>query len=202
MDQFLSTLPKSVIAFGAILIGFVFIVLNDPPKTVCDSQLELFREAQKSFLYPQKGSGLERPALIKELVEVCQHDNSPGGCFELFVRLKKLAVDLNNIPRQCSEKASAEPEISRWLWRSLKLMAQMAWGERAPASYSDKHGWFDGSDVALYCDLKKNAERLFGQEAFASWREGVIHELPQSDRLTREQLWSKTLFSTPCDSFR
>lgn len=202
MSQFLNSLPKTVLAIGAIIAGFIFIILNDPPRTVCDSQMELFREAQKSFLYPQKSNGIERPAQIEDLIELCQHDNSPGGCFELFVRLKKLAVDLENIPRQCSETASSENAIDKWLWKSLKLMAQMAWGERAPASYFDKHGWFDASDISLYCDLRGSAERIFGPEKFSYWREGVIKDLPGADRLTREQLWSKTIFSTSCDSFR
>jgi len=202
MNQLLASLPKTVVALGAIALGFLLIVLFDPPRTVCDSQMELFREAQKTFLYPSSQRNIQKPPLIKELHAICQHDNSPGGCFELFQSLKKLSVDLDNIPRQCSEKAAGEAEIQQWLPKSLKLMVQIAWGEKSPLTYAQRHAWFDASDVALYCDLRKNAIRIFGESWFAQWRESIMKELPQADRMPREQLWQKSIFSTACDAFR
>lgn len=203
MDSLLTSLPKTVIAIAAIVLGFLLIIASDPPKTICDAQLELFMDSQKAFLYTAKGGiGLGSRAMATELHEMCKGDNSPGGCFEYFMKLKKLVVDLSNVPKQCAEVTGEDPAVQLWLWKSLTLMTQIAWGERAPASLSAKHAWFDASDLALYCDLKANAVRMYGNERFSAWREAQMQAFPQADRLTREQVWQKSIFSTNCDSYR
>ncbi len=200
MDQFINSLPRTVIAIGAIIIGFFLMRLNDPPVTVCDLQMNLFRESQKKFLY--SASDLGKPSMAKEAYEICKGDNSPGGCFEYFENLKKLTVDLTNIPEQCAAKAAEEPQIQTWVQRSLKLMVQMAWGERAPASYVQKNGWFDASDISLFCDLKRSAIRIFGNDVYSQWREEILMSVPDYEKIGREQAWQKSLVSTPCDHYR
>ena len=199
MDQFLSSLPKTVLALGAITIGFFLIVMFNPPHSVCDSQLEIFREAQKIFIYKQ---GKDRPPLAKSQFDLCLADNSPGSCFEFFQGLKKLSIDLRNIPSSCSASAAGETEVNTWLWQSLKLMVQVAWGPKAPSSYSEKHSWFDASDIALFCGLKKDAVRIFGEEQFATWREDVMKSLPQAESMQRDQIWHKSILSTSCEAYR
>lgn len=198
MDQFLASLPRPVLAFAVLIGGFLLIVLFDPPQTVCDAQLKLFREAQQVFLYASKDKNVEKPALIKELIEICQHGNSAGSCFDLFQKLKKMTIDLENVPKQCSEAAAKEPQIQQWLWKSMKLMVEIAWGDRGVDFIGSKHSWFDSSDVALFCTLKDRAQRLYGKEAFEQWRESVLTNLPKTDRMTREQIWQKSIFSTSC----
>ena len=192
-----------VVAIGAILIGFALMVMYDPPRTVCDAQLEIFRDSQKSFLYVRSTDGpITAPSRIHELYDLCKGDNSPGGCFEYFEGLKKFAVDLGNIPNECAEKAGAESEINTWLKKSMKLMAEIAWGERAPASYTDKHAWFDSSEVVLFCELKKSANRIYGIEVMDKWREELFTQLPEAEKLNREQIWQKSIMSTSCDAYR
>jgi hypothetical protein len=84
----------------------------------------------------------------------------------------------------------------------MKLMVQMAWGERPPVSYTQKNGWFDASDLHLFCDLKRVAIRFYGAEQFSQWQEGLLQSMPNAEKLTREQVWPRSLLSTPCDSFR
>lgn len=59
MDRIFTMFAKGTIA--TVLIGggiFYLVVLYDPPRTICDSQLEVFREAQKLFLFAdKKGTG-------------------------------------------------------------------------------------------------------------------------------------------------
>ena len=176
MDQLLSSLPKTVIAIGAIIIGFILMRINDPPRTICDLQMELFRESQKKFLYTGTDAG--KPSVAQEAYGICKNDNSPGGCFEYFEKLKKLTVDLNNIPEQCATTAASDEKIQLWMQKSLTLMVEMAWGERAPASYMQKNGWFDGSEIALFCDLKRSTIRIFGDETYAEWREQILTSKP------------------------
>jgi len=202
MDQFLASLPKSVLAIGAIVIGFVILVMFNPPSTVCDAQLVLFRETEQAFLYSSKASGMDRPAQIKTMFDDCQVGNDPGGCFNLFKGLKKLSIDLRNIPHQCSEVASSEKEIKSWVFKSMELMVQIAWGEKGPNSFYDKQAWFDSSDLALFCGLKSNALQIFGEDAFAQWRTSTLQQLPLASKMDQDETWRKSLFSTPCDSYR
>lgn len=202
MDQFFASLPKMVVAIGAIVIGFFVIIVFNPPVTVCDAQMEIFRESQKKFLYPVVTENITKPSLAKTLEKNCKQDNSPGGCFELLVGLKKFSVDLDNIPRHCADTAASEPQIQEWVWSGMRLITQLAWGDRAPASHVQKNGWLDSSDLVLFCGLRKNAIRIYGNDAYNQWREALLVSLPQADKLTRELAWQKSLLSTPCDSYR
>lgn len=203
MEQLLASLPKPVIALGAMLIMLMVIYRMSPPITICDAQMEIFRDSQKRFLYSQRGeSGLGLPARFDTVTKNCMDDNSPGGCFELFQSLKKTVVDMRNIPDQCVDTAAEEPEIQRSLWKTVKLMVQLAWGERAPASFMQKNGWFDSSDVTLFCELKRASIRFYGAEKVSEWQEGLLQNMPKAEKLTREQVWPRSLLSTPCDSFR
>jgi hypothetical protein len=203
MDQFFASIPKPLLALGAIVIGFVVIVLSDPPRTVCDEQLELVRESQRDFLISRKGAGNStKPALIGELFSRCKADNSPGGCFELFQRLKKMQADFVSIPGNCSETAVADGNLKGGLLGSIKLMAQIAWGEAGPTSTLKRNGWLDASDIALFCDLKKTATRLMGPAEFEAWRNGVVAGLPGADVLEGDQAFQRSLFATPCSEYR
>lgn len=203
MDRFFESLPNWLKALGILVAALGVIIMMNPPATVCDAQMQIFRESQKAFLYPPRSEGgVQLPPNVKQMTDLCMGDNSPGGCFELFIGLKKMAVDMRNIPEQCVETAGSEPEIAKWLWGSLKLMVQLAWGERAPASYMQKNGWFDASEVTLFCDLRRHAVRMYGRDHFAQWQETMLTSMPKAETLTREQVWPRSILSTPCDSYR
>ena len=48
MNRFIA---RNVIAFLAIAGGMAYIIMNEPPHTVCDSQLEVFKKSQQTFLF-------------------------------------------------------------------------------------------------------------------------------------------------------
>ncbi len=199
MDRFISSLPKSAIALVVIIVGFIAIVLNDPPKSDCDSQFELFTKGQGEFIYGK--AGMARP-IAKQLFSTCKSGNSPGGCFELFLRLRKLNDDLASVPRQCAEVMAKDDVLKAWMQGALKLMITIPWGDRGPGTVSRRAGWYDSSDLSLFCDLKKNSNLLYGVDVMDQWREDVIGLLPEADKLDREQLFQKTLFATPCEAYR
>lgn len=203
MEQFFSSLPKPVLAIGAILIGFAFIILNDRPRTVCDTQLDVVKESQQEFLFFQRGAGgATQPAQVMGLISRCKEDNSPGGCFELFQKLKRMQADLVNIPNECAEDAMNIGQLKGGLLQGMNLMAKVAWGEKGPTSFMKRNGWLDASDVALFCDLKKSAIRMMGQEAFEAWRDSAIAALPGSDVLEGDQPYQRSLYSAPCSEYR
>jgi hypothetical protein len=203
LDHLLNTLPKTVIAMVVIAIGFVVIVASDPPRTVCDSQFELFQQQQSEFIYGGVDSeGKTRPPSVNKMYTTCKESNSPGGCFEYFLRLKKLNQDLELVPKQCSETFAANSELNTWVLKSMNLMTQISWGDRGPASVTRKNAWFDASDLSTFCDLKKHATQIYGIEAMDKWREGLLSNLPESEKLDRDSVYQKSLISTPCEAYR
>ena len=203
LDQFIASLPKTVIAIIAIVVGFIVIVLSDPPRTQCDSQLELFRQQQKDFLYgPVSSSGSVQPPLARAMFAQCQDANSPGGCFEFFIRLKKMNDDLEIVPKLCADAAAKDDQLQTWIFKSMKLMAQISWGDRGPASVNHRDGWFDASDLAMYCGLKKHATMIYGIEKMDEWRDSVLGALPEAEKLNHDSVYQNSLLSTPCEAYR
>src|SRR4051812_35575125 len=47
----LTGLPKTILAFLLLFIGIVGIILLFPPHTVCESQVEVFKDSQKNYLF-------------------------------------------------------------------------------------------------------------------------------------------------------
>lgn len=202
MDQLLNSIPRFLLVLGLIALGFFFIINQNPPKTVCDTQLEVFREIQAAFLYGSSENGKPRPAQFLELHQTCLNQNSPGGCYDFFEKLKKLAVDLGNISRECSVRVTDEEQVRNALFRSLKLMTQIAWGEREPKTMYAKYSWFDASEISIFCDVKKVTKRTLAPEDFLNWKNQIQNGLPGADQVEKETLDRKSLFSTPCDAYR
>ena len=195
-------MPKGVFAVLVLGVIFAFILLNDPPRTVCDGQMDVFREAQKRFLFKDESTKAQRKPKIEELTETCRFQASPGGCLELFDRLRKFAVDLTELGSRCEAGAGKAPEIQSATWVGLDLLTRLAWGERGPRSYVQRTGWLDSGEVALFCRLKGKALAFYGAPALLAFRERTLGDLPASSGLSHEQVIERSLFSIPCEAIR
>lgn len=196
LDKWLALLPKGLVAFVSITLGVAFIVLSDPPKTVCDAQLDVFKKSQVGFLFPGK-----KAPQLPELVKFCKASNSAGGCYELFRHLKQMLQGLKAIPQECQAEAG-ELEIVRGItYSSLDLIVRLAWGEKPPAHVNVKFGWLDTSDMALFCDLKEAAIRYWGEGTWGSFRERYFQALPGANSLARDEAWQLMILSSNCNQF-
>lgn len=202
MGNFLNSLPRTILAILALVVGFVFIILNDPPKSICTVQLDLFKDSQKHFLYSETIKNIRRPPDIDGELNTCRSSNSPGGCNELFFNLRRLTKEITSEPSQCGTTIGAEPEVNKYLWRSYRLMVELAWGSRAPAGYESRFSWMDSSDLALFCDLKDTLLKLYGEDRYRLFQEEMFQSLPQASMLTRDQVWQRTILSIRCDSVK
>ncbi len=217
----LNQIPRPLLVFAALLTGIFLIFLIQEPHSVCNSQLETFKLAQAGLTYPRENEGKTRPAAFDRLLETCKMGNSPGACYELFVLLKKVNRDLEASPQECLPELGSAPEIQRALVKGLQLMVQIAWGDRPPeAGGSAKTAWLEATDLALYCQLKANYMKAYGQEEWENFRLSVQQTLPgeapilengqclncqtmkkASEALSPEEIWSKSLFSVRCDLY-
>ncbi len=198
MDEFLRRAPRTVLALAAIVIGYIVIIGFNPPRTVCDEQLDVFRESQAAFMNPS-GKKVAKSAAA-EMFDLCKSDNGPGGCFDFFINIRTMVDGLERIPKNCAETVAADDLIKNWLLRALSLMTQIAWGDPSQAAYvSRKHSWLDAADFRIFCRMKTLAVRYYGEDGFQQFRESVLATLPGADKMSRDQKWSRSIFSSPCD---
>lgn len=198
MDEFLRRAPRTLLAIVAIVIGYALIIGFNPPRTICDEQLTLFFQSQKAFLGP--GGQKATKSAASELYELCKNENGPGGCFDYFLNVRTMVDGLERIPKNCASTVGKNEMVKGWLLRSLTLISQIAWGDASAGVYiSKKHSWLDAADFRLYCRMKALAIRFYGDDGFQAFRESVMSSFPGADKMSREQKWSRSIFSSPCE---
>lgn len=202
MGNWFNGFSKNALAFLAIAAGIIFIIATSPPHTVCDSQIEVIKDSQKHFLYkdPPK-SKVIKTTEYQALFERCKASNDPGGCYELFQKIKILLDDLTTLSQECASAGGSIDEVKKALWESIDLIVRLAWGEKPPPAYNAKFNWLDKADVTLFCNLKAKIGYVFGESAYDSFRERLMKDLPGAKDLTRQQVWEMSLFSENCSRY-
>ncbi|MGE0528558.1 MAG: hypothetical protein AB7G93_17450 [Bdellovibrionales bacterium] len=201
MDNLLALVPKNLIAIFAIGAGILLIVFLQPPHTVCDSQLEILKESQKKFLFKDPKSKTQKTTPYQHLMDTCKLTNNPGGCYELFQELKVLTQDLEILSANCARAVGDLSEFRRALWDPAELLVRLAWGEKPPTAYHAKFGWLDTADISLFCKLKARIHATYGQDAWESFRERMMRDLPGAKDLPRNQVWEMSLLSENCQRY-
>lgn len=203
LDRWLSTLSRGTIAIIAIGGGILFIIFSNPPRTVCHSQIEFLQEQQKAFLFPETDEATlaKTPGFVK-MFEYCERGGGPGACYELFQKMRTLSQDLVAVPDECAARAAKLSEVEEALKKTIHLMVKAAWGVKPPESYMDKFGWLDVADVSLFCGLKNQIIRLYGESTWDAYRERLFHELPGAKDLPRKTAWEKLLLSEDCRRYQ
>lgn len=200
ITQFLS-LPRMLLVGILLGGGTLLVVFLNPPYTVCDSQIEVFKASQIGFLYVNPKDKMIKTTQYELLTERCKQTNSPGGCYELFLKLKQLLNDLDRVPRECASDVTGLAEVQKALWKQMKLMVELAWGSKPPGSFNEKLGWLDPADLALYCRLKRSLEEFYGIEEFTGFRERMFKDLAGVAGIQRNQAWEMMLLSTNCSKY-
>jgi len=204
VNNFLYQLPKTMIASLAIILGTILVVLNDPPHSICDTQVESFKKRQKNFLGKtvanefREGQQTSKDVHLRDL---CKRTNSQGGCFELFYQTKAVLDILEGVSRECTEEVGSLSGVKRLLWKNLSLTVKLAWGENPPTTSYEKLNWLTLDDVNVYCRTKMVTMRLYGNESWAAFREKMLVVLPGAKDLSRDDLWQLSIFSENCQKY-
>lgn len=203
MKNLFFTLPRFIIVSVLIVGGVFLIILMDPPHTVCDTQINTFKEKQNIFLYQGEKQilGKATSSDYKKLLEICVKRNSSGGCSELSLRIKEMLRDFDLATEKCSQPLSQEPQVKKVIWESLEMLTRGAWGVKPPSSVYDKFGWLTPADINLYCRLKLVAQDNYSKQDWEAFRERMIKTLMDGTGLTRDTVWQRILLSTRCDSY-
>ena len=196
MGQILQRIPKLLLGAIVIVAVLLFMVFNDPPTTLCDIQMEVVNKRLASHFYTNKKEGTYNKS-VKNAFDFCMESNSPGGCYDMFSRMMYLEKQVLTIPSKCGGHTSTE-NVRNALEKGLKLIVRIAWGDGPPESSYEKKAWLQPPDLALYCRLKREHQRLMGKKRWKLFRETVMAGLPEAKTLSRKVRWEKSLFSFPC----
>lgn len=201
MGEFFRQLSKGTLAFLVIGAGILFIVLSDPPATVCGEQIKAFNNKQVGFLTKGPKEGFREQTRFHQLVDVCIRSNSVGGCYEAFQQIRSTAEQTRSFSLECLSKAGAQSAIKDFFNKSLDLLIRLAWGPLPPESINLKLGWLEPTEVALFCKLKDYYLALYGDQAWAAFREKYLQSLPGAKEIGREEAWKRSLVSIDCGRY-
>lgn len=220
MEDFLNSLPKPVLVFLALAIGIGVFMLITPPHTVCDTQVESFREQQQGNIFPVKEKKNVIPPTIVRAKEACQLGNSAGSCYEYFQSLRKVADNISKSSQECAAQLYNVAEARTALNDGIELMTRLAWGLKPPEPTLERFGWMQESELSTFCRLRNVYIRANGEEGWVELRRKIFAKLPGeeipvalepdqiaveprkvSTMMTEENIWNRSLFSVRCDVF-
>lgn len=198
MLQKLLALPRPLFVLGVLVVGLLFIILANPPHSLCTSQIEIFKKNQQGFLYKDPSKKFQKTLGVVKAVEDCKFSNSPGGCLDVFLGFKRLIADLQTAPLECQPELLSDESINKPFFGLIELMVRLAWGERVPASSLDRQGWLDLSHMKLYCDAKKLVYEHLGENRWNQFIEVQLRYLGSQSNISRQEVWARSILSYTC----
>jgi len=111
------------------MVAVVFIILQDPPHTICRTQVDNFKSRQKGIIYKDPDIKNRKKPLMDTLIEECKGNNSPGSCYGLFSRTRRLVKDFHSISQECLQDLARLKELRKNIFSIYDLMIRLAWGE-------------------------------------------------------------------------
>ncbi len=198
-------LPKALLA--AILIGggIAYIVINDPPRTLCKTQKKHFLSVQKGVLIKDPADKLRKKPLISRLTDSCWDAYAPGGCYEYFSYLRKLLKDFFLVSQDCLGEVSQIPEARKSLFEGARIMTRIAWREQALTGKVSKLNWLSRTDMSLFCSIKGKIISFYGMKAWEDFEKKLLTELPlknQDQKVPPARIKKASILSENCLHYR
>ena len=197
MKKWIESLPKFVLGPLAVLVSILYFTVQDPPKTICDTQFEIFKKEEAKYIFPYKKGEIDISAGIKKDIESCRLGNSPGACYDWLEGLKKLIHLTRNIPATCAGRIGDLAPLSDWLDQSVFLFSQISWNS-TNVIRDGLNNWLEDEEVIRYCQLKNEYIRLRGDPAWQTLQAGLLEELIKIKKMDRKRAWERTILSHHC----
>ena len=198
MVQWLLALPKNILVVLVLGTAIVFIVANDPPHTVCRTQIENFKEQQKGIIYKDPETKNRPQPLLQVLIKNCKKHNSPGSCYGLFSRTKVLINGFKVVSVDCKSSFSDLSEVRNALFAVYGLMIRIAWGSAPPTEHQDKLHWLSEVDMSLFCLLKKEILFYYGKSGLLGIEQKIFQKLPEAKGLSEIRIRELAIVSENC----
>ncbi|MGI9549470.1 MAG: hypothetical protein ACR2M7_05825 [Bdellovibrionales bacterium] len=201
LDDLIKKLPKTLVALIAISIGIFFILVNDPPHKFCDTQIENFQSVQAGILFKNPKEKVYSLPIIPRLLKICRETVSPGACYEYFSYLNRLLTDFKLVVPECFKDLSEIKEVRDQLFIGMETMVLLSWREEVLSGKVSKLNWLNRSDMALFCDIKKEVQILYGRDTLKFFENNIISKLPNSKQAAPARLRKFSILSESCSKY-
>ena len=181
--------------------AILFIVAQDPPHTICRTQINNFKSQQTGIIYKDPKIKTRTKPLITVLTENCKKHNTPGSCYGLFSRIKKLIQDFRVVSRDCRESFAALSEVKKALFEVYSLIIRIAWGDKPPTAHQDKLNWLSDIDVSLFCLIKEEILFYYGKTNLLNLEKGVFKKLHGAKDMNENRIRELSLASENCSLY-
>ena len=204
MQNWLSSLSKTTLAVLVLTGAIIFIVTENPPHSICRTQIENFKNSQKGFLYKDPNVKTRKKPLLDVLIENCKKYNSPASCYGLFSRVRKFIRDFKLVSTSCQKDFASLGAVRKQLSALYILLIRLAWGDVPPVAYQDKLGWFSDIDMSLFCLIKKETLFFYGQNTLKQWEQKAFSTLKQhhgAKNLSQQKIKELSIVSENCGHY-
>lgn len=229
MENFLLRVPRFVLVLIAIVVGIVVFIFLNPMHSICDIEKITLSEKFKGVFWPLKEKNKKYPPQIVKLKDICLQGGSSGACFEYFSKLRSLSKFIQQSSEACASDLIDSVEVKKAVLDGLEIMPLMAWGDRPPDPGMGRVGWFLDYELSVFCSLKEAYRKAKGHDAWLGLVSKVSQKFPlgkskdsptaginaleneQSEKiefqsavsvLGESEVWSRSIFSLKCDTYR
>lgn len=202
MNHWLTQIPKPLLVVGILALGTLFIIFADPPHTICDTQIENFKESQKSFIFDEGEDAKKKNARIKLFKDLCITTNTVGGCLEYFHGLRRILKQVEQLSNECRPQVFNIKEVKDHIQMGAKMLVKLAWGEKKPKDIHDKYGWLEPFDMNLFCKIKDQLTQNSTKEQWDALKIKLLEGLPETEGLTPLEVLRLSILSDNCTRFR
>ena len=186
----INTLPRNFLIALILIGGVVFIVLQDPPQTICDVQKKVFIENHQDFLFKNPENKIRTKTVFTENVEDCRKSNSPGGCYSLFYNIPRILQSFRAIEEKCHTRIAQISELKQALSISYSLFLEISWGEGPANELSNPLAWLSSNDISNFCHLQSNMLRLYGEPFVQQLRTETFKEIAPGHPVEKHRRFS------------
>jgi hypothetical protein len=198
VKAWLESIPKFILGPMAVILGIIYFVVQDPPRTICDEQFSIFKKENAKYLYPYEKNSIVVPPGIKRDIEACRIGNSPGGCYDWLEGIKKMVHATRNIPDKCGGSRIEElAPLKQWFDQSMFLFSQISWNNTGTIR-DGLFNWLEQDDMAMFCRLKDEYIRLIGKDEWRALENSLGVGLMKLKKTPKKETWERTILSHKC----
>ncbi|MDE0151069.1 MAG: hypothetical protein OXK80_01045 [Bdellovibrionales bacterium] len=195
------SLPKKFLVPLLLAGGVAFVVLQSPPKGVCDVQKENYITNNEIFLFPKKSSssGKKEKSFYQTALEECRQNNSPGGCYSLFSSVHRLIQSFQNVDSKCHLQVAQIKEVRESLFLLYSLFIEISWAEGPENELSNPLAWLSVNDVATFCKVQNQIYYFYGEKGVTQLEQKAFQDIAPNH--SPEEIRKFSILSENCSYY-
>ena len=196
------SLPKKFLVPLLLVAGVAFVVLQNPPKGVCDVQKENYIANNTVFLFPKKkgsSSNKKEQSFYQTALDECRQNNSLGGCYSLFSSVHRLIQSFSNVDSKCHPQIAQIKEVREALFLLYSLFIEISWAEGPEHELSNPLAWLSVNDVATFCKVKNQIYYFYGELGMSQLEKKIFQDIAPNH--PEEEILKFSVLSENCSQY-